>query len=269
MKKLVIVLFALGLTQCKSEVKKEDSVASSETPEMSKKSMADYPDELVKVLDAHGGMDSWKQKRTLVYEMEKPDFTETHVIDLHTRKDRIDVGDVSMGFDGEQPWLLDTEKGFKGDVAFYHNLMFYFYAMPFVLADDGIVYGETEDLVFEDKSYPGIAIAYESGVGTSSKDEYFIHYDPETNQMAWLGYTVTYRTGEKSEKISWIRYNDWNTIDGVALPNTITWYKVEEGKLIEPRNTRAFSNASLSVDARPDSFYAKPEGGNFVTVNKS
>ena len=125
--------------------------------------------------------------------MPKPDGKETHTTNLYSRKDRIDASNFSMGFDGEQVWLLDENGNYKGDPVFYHNLIFYFYAMPFILADNGIVYGETEDLVFQGKRYPGIRISYEVGVGTSYKDEYFIHYDPETYQMTWLGYTVTYR----------------------------------------------------------------------------
>ena len=63
---------------------------------------------------------------------------------------------------------------YEGNPKFYYNLMFYFYAMPFILADDGIKYTDAEPLVFEGKSYPGIKISYEAGVGESPEDEYVI-----------------------------------------------------------------------------------------------
>jgi len=150
---------------------------------------------------------------------------------------------------------------------FYHNLMFYFYAMPFVLADDGINYSAAKALEFEGKSYPGIRISYNDGVGVSSKDEYFLHYDADTKQMAWLGYTVTYRSGEKSDKINWIRYNDWQEIEGLALPKSLSWYKVEDGKITEVANTRNFEDVVIEDTSKPADFYAKPENGKIVTKN--
>jgi len=84
---------------------------------------------------------------------------------------------------------MESDSTSNGNPEFYYNVMFYFYAMPFVLADDGIIYGDIAPLEFEGTAYPGISISYKEGVGSSSKDEYFIYYNPETYQMAikWLG----------------------------------------------------------------------------------
>jgi len=81
--------------------------------------------------------------------------------------------------------------------------------------------------------------------------------------MAWLGYTVTYRSGEKSNDIRWIRYNDWKTIDGLVLPNSISWHTVEDGQIKEARNQVFFENVSISDEAIPASFFSKPEGGTY------
>nr|WP_299341658.1 DUF6503 family protein [Allomuricauda sp.] len=267
MKRLIILLAFLILGACKEAPKNQPEPENQENMEavVEKK----FPESLSKVFDTHGGIDQWKKQRTLSYTMERPDYNEIHTIDLHNRKDRIDAGQFSMGFDGQQVWLDDTEENYKGNPGFYHNLMFYFYAMPFVLGDDGILYGHTEDLIFEGKHYPGIQIAYNYGVGASSKDEYYIHYDPDTHQMAWLGYTVTYRSGEKSDDVRWIRYDDWATVEGVVLPKSITWYKYENRDLIEPRNNVPFKDISLSTTKKGDDFYAKPETAKFVELNKS
>ncbi|PRX54195.1 DUF6503 family protein [Flagellimonas meridianipacifica] len=264
MRKIGIVVLILAIAACKPAPKKEE--VKEEIVEIEKPK---YPEALGKVLERHGGMDAWRQKRTMTYALQKPNFKEVHTIDLYSRKDRIDTEIFSMGFDGEQAWLLDTEKKYTGNVGFYHNLIFYFYAMPFVLADEGIIYGDTEDLEFEGKNYPGIEISYESGVGASSKDQYFIHYDPDTNEMAWLGYTVTYRSGEVSDNVKWIRYDDWTDINGVVLPNSISWYKYEGRTLLEPANTLTFESVSLSTDAKEADFYEKPEGAEFVEIKKN
>ena len=91
-----------------------------------------------------------------------------------------------LGFNGNKVWIFDPQNFDQGDSVCYHDLVFCFFAMPFVLGDKGIQYGATEDLGFEGKSYPGINITYDNGIGTTPKDEYYIHYDPETYQMVWL-----------------------------------------------------------------------------------
>ena len=142
--------------------------------------------------------------------------------------------------------------------------MFYFYAMPFVLADNGIVYKDTDDLIFEGKNYPGIGIAYESNIGTSPKDEYFIHFAPETHRMAWLGYTVTYRSGEKSDNVKWIRYDQWQNVEGILLPKAITWYNYEKRTSQDAKNTVSFENVVLSKEARDSEFFDKPVDAKVV-----
>ncbi|TAI49326.1 DUF6503 family protein [Flagellimonas allohymeniacidonis] len=266
MKQLSTLLILLTLAACK-QTPKEDS--KNEQQDSSAIVEEKYPQSLSNTFKAHGGLELWRDQRTLSFSMERPDFTEVHTIDLHTRKDRVDTEKFILGFDGQQVWLQDEGEKYKGNPGFYHNLMFYFYAMPFVLADDGIVYGHTEDLVFEGKHYPGVRIAYHDGVGASSKDEYYIHYDPITNQMVWLGYTVTYKSGEKSDNIRWIRYSDWIEVEGLLLPKSISWYTYESRTPLEPRNTVTFNDIKLSTTKKSDSFYAKPESAAYVELKKS
>ncbi len=252
----VLTTMAISCKELPKETKVEPGGQGSETAE------TPFPEDLTKVFDAHGGIEVWKSKKTLIFEMpaeKEGEFGERHTVDLHSRRDRIDMGAISMGFDGSEVWLLDREKTYKGDPVFYHNLMFYFYAMPFVLGDDGIHYGETENLEYEGKYYPGIRIGYGDGIGASPKDEYFVHFDPDTHQMAWLGYTVTYRSGQKSDNIRWIRYNDWALLDGLVLPRSITWHEYEGRDIKAAGGTARFENVSLSEKAKPAAFYAKPE----------
>ncbi len=255
---LIALLFACKTDNGKQQNKGKDSLVAEN--EVSNK----HPEVLKKVLGAHGGLDTWRSFKTLNFIIAKKNAPETHTIALQSRKDKISTPKVSMGFDGSQVWLLDEKKSYQGDAVFYHNLMFYFYAMPFVLADDGIAYGETAPLIFNGKSYPGIQIGYDSGIGASPKDEYFLHYDPETYQMQWLGYTVTYRSGEKSENIKWIRYDDWVEVDGLVLPKSITWYAYEGREISSPKNTVTFENISLDAKEKALDFYKKPEKARFI-----
>lgn len=224
-----------------------------------------YPEALQKVFDAHGGLPQWRQQQTLVYVIPKPENPETHITDLYSRKDKIETPDYDMGFDGQRPWLLNKGKTYGGNVEFYHNLMFYFYAMPFVLGDDGIHYNEATPLDFEGKSYPGIQITYDTGIGTSPKDEYYIHYHPETYEMEWLGYTVTYRTGEDSDNIKWIRYNDWGDFGGLKLPNSISWYNYEGMDIKDLRSTVNFEQVMVTTERKPKGFYEKPSEAHYYS----
>ncbi|PIB29997.1 hypothetical protein BFP77_05085 [Maribacter sp. 4U21] len=262
MKKIVYVVLFLTSLACKEQVK---PVEKQEEQKEEIVALNDFPEALRKVFDAHGGLDIWEKQRTLVFDLPKPDARETHTVDLISRKDKITTTNFSIGFDGQHVWLLDMDKSYNGDAVFYHNLMFYFYAMPFVLADDGINYGATEDLEFEGVSYPGIRISYDNGVGASSKDEYYLHYHPETFQMQWLGYTVTYRSGEVSDNVKWIRYADWMDINGIVLPKSITWYNYEGKTIKEEKSTVTFENIELSTKKKGATFYQKPEEAAYVT----
>lgn len=267
MRKLTVILLAFVAFACKNNPQKEVITEEAQPQEVA--SEMSYPEALENVFTAHGELKNWKSQRVLTYEIPKPNMKELHTIDLWTRQDRVDTETFSMGSNGDKVWLLDAAENYKGDAVFYHNLMFYFYAMPFVLADDGINYGETEALVYDGKSYPGIRISYDLGVGTSPKDEYFIHFDPETHKMSWLGYTVTYRTGEVSDNVKWIRYDDWQEIDDLTLPKSITWYNYEGTKILDARSTVNFENVKLSKTAKPDDYYAKPDQAIFVEAKNS
>ncbi len=266
MRLILASLFCIAFLSCKDAQKETNS--NSTLPVIDKivsiEIIGGPVANIKRVFEAHGGLDTWKKQKTLVYDLPKPDFTETHSIDLISRKDKITSANHTMGYDGEAVWLLDVDESYQGDPIFYHNLMFYFYAMPFVLADEGINFSATEDLEYEGVSYPGLRITYDNGVGTSPKDEYYLHYHPETYQMQWLGYTVTYRSGEPSDNVKWIRYNDRMKIDGLVLPKSITWHDYEGRTIKEEKSTVTFENVSLSTAPKNDDFFQKPDNAILV-----
>ena len=244
----LLIVITIVFLACKNEPK------NSVVREV--KSVAKYPEKLAKVFDKHGGISNWNKMKTLSYGLNG----EEHTTDLHSRKAVINSKEYSLGFDGENTWVSDTTK-YKKDPKFYYNLYFYFYAMPFVLADNGITYSETKPLEFNGKKYPGFKISYNANVGSSPDDNYYIYYDKDTNKMRWLAYTVTYFSKKTSDKTSIISYNDWENVNGFLLPKSLTWYKKDEqGNPTEPKGgPTSFTLPLLSQAPLADSFYQNPK----------
>jgi len=223
-----------------------------------------YPEAFQKVLEQHGGLEQWNQMSSLEFERINSAGNEKHRIDLVNRTDRIDGPDFKMGFDGEQYWV-DADTSFQRDPVFYHNLMFYFYAMPFVLADEGVNYSEADPLqVDSTTTLPGVKMTFNEEVGSSPEDNYIVYYNPETYQMEWLAYTATYFSQEASDEFSYIRYDNWAEFNGLQLPQSMTWYRSAEGLPTEPRNTIHFTATKISETVLEPDYFAPPAGSSIL-----
>lgn len=261
MKKIVILAAAfLALASCKNETTtKAEEAPVVETPSKT------FPATITKVLDAHGGFEQWNAMNNLCFTLPKGAIEEVHTVDLKSRKTRIETKDYALGFDGDKVWLKQDTTAFNPSRArFYHNLMFYFYAMPFVLSDDGITYTEVPPLEMDGKSYTGTKISYGEGVGDAPDDNYILYSDPETNEMAWLAYTVTYGGDGPSERYSFIKYASWKTTNGLKLPSELQWYKVEDGKPTEMRNAMSFTKPSITATKLDAQIFEKPEDVDYA-----
>ncbi|WP_445733724.1 DUF6503 family protein [Mariniflexile sp.] len=220
-----------------------------------------YPENISNVFKGHGGLDTWKNMQSLVFTMQKPNGDEMTTTDLKNRKSLIEMPNHTIGFYGKSVWLHSKDTTtYKGNPKFYYNPMLYFYAMPFILADDGIKYEDAKPLVFEGKSYPGIKISYNAGIGELPGDEYVLYYDAETYQMPWLAYTVTYFTKEKAKEFHFIKYSNWQTVEGLLLPETLTWYDYENNVPTTKRNDLQFINVILTRSPPLKTLFEKPEG---------
>ena len=223
----------------------------------------ELPPEFAAVLNAHGGLEAFRAQRTLHFAFPRGEDTERQTVDLHDRRERIERADMSQGYDGTDTWLA-ADTSYTGDPLFYRNLMFYFYAMPWVLADPGINYEIAEPLTVGGTTYPGLKISYGDSIGLSPNDNYYLHYDAASKQMRWLGYTVTYRSGSPSDQLSWIEYPSWSTYEGIALPDTLIWYTVEDNLPTEPRSVRPFTDVSVRAEAMEDGFFAGAAGAEVI-----
>lgn len=253
----IILFFLLGFAVFSCQEAAETADTASETAEVAHH-LDGAPAGLLKVLETHGGYDLWEAQQAMTYTVVSKQ--EKHQIELPTRKVRLETDKYTIGFDGQDVWLQQDSAHYSGSARFYHNLYFYFIAMPFVLADPGIKYEEVAPVSFEGVDYPGIKVSYEANVGDSPDDNYILYYHPEAYVMEWLAYTVTYRSKEPSDNFRLIRYADWKSIDGLILPQQLTWYKYEEGTIVEPsRDPMLVEGMEFSTTALDAAIFAKPE----------
>jgi len=216
-----------------------------------------HSEAIAAVFDAHGGYERWADMQSLSYEMANG---ERHLVALQHRETLIEGGDYQMGFDGRQLWVAPDTAAVNRPW-FYYNLMFYFYAMPFVVGDPGVRYEAVPPIDLLDQTYEGVKVSYDAGVGTSPDDNYIVYFHPDTRRMAWLMYTVTFGKEGPSDDYSLIHYQDWQEINGLLLPTTLQWYQYEDGQVGAPRGEpRTFTNVRISETPPPAGAFAKPEG---------
>lgn len=261
----LIAILAFVIVSCKNNKETKTVEVENYATKTLDVTTSVYPKNISKVFKAHGGLYQWNIMQNLVFEMDIPEGSEKTRTNLKNRKSLIETSKFKIGFDGSNVWLSQQDSmAYKGNAKFYYNLMFYFYAMPFVFADSGIVYQDTEPLLFNNIAYPGIKISYESGIGESSDDEYILYYNKDTHKMEWLSYTVTYFSKEKSKEFHLIKYKDWQTVSGLQLPKALQWYHYENKTVGKPKDEVLFKNVVVSKEKPNDNLFEKPEDGVIV-----
>ncbi len=280
MKKLILLLtILLSISACKND-KKTDTENLSEDATMKEMEMEvdstetaaennsekpkKYPSQLQSMFTAHGGLNQWEKMNNLCFEMKGKNGNETHTISLPDRKTKIESKDWSIGRDGKGVWLLKHKLGYEGNPVFYHNLMFYFYAMPFIIADPGTNYTEVGATELDGKMYNGYNVSYNDGVGDSSKDEYILYFDSKTNQMTWLAYTVTFMDQKKSADWHYIKYDKWQEVNGLQLPEKLTWWNVENNKPTNEKMDVKFDKVTATETMLDASVFKKPAEAEYV-----
>ena len=264
-KNLVLLLFFVSFSSCEEKSKENQTAVTNSTNSTNlPKSLSRYPTVLQNIFKAHGDLNTWNSRNTLQFSFDTSDITETHTTDLKSRKAHIESTAYTIGFDGENAWIKDDNNNFDGNAYFYYNLMFYFYAMPFVISDPGVFYTERKDTTLEFKTYGTLHIGFRRSVGSSPNDEYIIYYNKKTFEMAWLGYTVTYFDKKRSTEWHFIKYDEWQTINGLKLPKTMVWYDTKSEKPQNPQRKVEFFDVSVSSDSTNSSLFEPIEGAVFV-----
>ena len=242
------ILILTVLTSCSTGKKVETDIYSH------------YPENFAKLLKAQGGLDKWNLSNTLEFDLvnSEDSSTEHHIVDLKSRKVLVQGDSFKIGFDGSEVWVAPNKKAFAGKSArFYHNLFFYFFSIPYVLADPGINY-QDDTVNLDGQNFSCIKATFNIGVGDSDKDFYKMIVDPQTNRLTSLLYTVTFYSGEVQERYNLLKYEDQQEINGLIFPGRLVGYKYENDSVKENRYEYTFRNISLKETVASDSLFAMP-----------
>ena len=226
----------------------------------------DYPVVLQQALDAHGGVSHWQDQAQLEFDLYRQDeFVDHQLIALRTRKVLLNNDTYRIGYDGVDYWVSPDTTAFDGDVRFYHNLQFYFMALPFLFADPGIYYEPLEPRDFRGQSYDVLRITFEPGVGDASDDEYIAYFDPDSHQLILLLYTVTYFSGEPGQEYNARWYQEWQAVNQLLLPKKVVGYRWNNGALGEERYTNEYRNVVLDNVPPDESMFLAPTEATMVS----
>lgn len=221
---------------------------------------SNIPAPLMEGLDAHGGLEQWTNMKTMEFSIPKGSNRELHRIDLPSRKVQISHPDYTIGFDGNEVWVSPDKEAFGSTSArFYHNLIFYFYAIPFVLADPGINYEVLPERSINGRDLIPVKVSYDSGVGDAPDDYYIAHFDKDSKELYLLLYTVTYFSGETNERFSAIIYDEWTTSNGLKVPKVMNGFRYAADTLGDQRYSRIFDDIKLTEEALDPAIFEQPE----------
>jgi hypothetical protein len=256
MKKISQLLILTLLIACQPKEENKTTAESTETSSAS----AHHNVSVSKIFQAHGGYETWLSMNTMSYRF---GGVET-IVDMQHRY-TVNLGeDQQVGFDGQNVWVNPPSDNAEGQRMRY-NLMWYFYAFPFVVGDPGVIYEDLDRKVLDGVRYNAIKISYEDGIGDSPKDNYIILSDPKTDQMRWLMYTATFGGEERKTQYTLIKYDGWENREGLLLPTTLQWYNYEGEELKGPRGqARVFEEVKVMKDVTNTSIFAAPEGAYII-----
>jgi hypothetical protein len=259
MKYVFIFFCLLCVTNCDNTSEPKQSIKRQIKVEQSR-----FPQVLQNIFQAHGGLNKWQQMNVLVFTLNNSKTTETHTVNKNSRKTLIESDAYTIGFKGDNVWIKDANNNFNNDAGFYYNRMFYLFSMPFIVSDPGTFYTPRKDTALEFETYGTLHIGFRRSVGASPQDEYIIYYNKQTMEMVWLAYTVTYFSQKRSTDWHFIKYENWQDVNGLKLPKTMITYSAKDGKPLEPIDRIEFSEVNISDEQPDDNLFKASKGSRFV-----
>ncbi len=227
-------------------------------------------------LRAHGGLPRWQGfgqvEFDLTWKFGERTLQDHQLFDLVTREGRIQCDRYSLG--GSQSdgvWVMPEPK-VLGSMSprFYLWTPFYFFALPFVLADDGVKATVLGPRQFSGKEYNAVRFSFGTGMGDAPDDTYTCYFDAGTHRLRLVRYTVTFfdggakaRAGEAVEHA--ILFEEWQEVQGLVVPKKALFFNWKgDGIEGEARGSAEFGNVRFAADRPAATNFAKPAAAVMV-----
>lgn len=231
---------------------------------------------IARAIATHGGLEQWYSRGPVKFQ-----FTYTPVDTTKAERDTVQVIDtwssrarhnmpgddtIQFGWDGAQAWTTSEELPVKP--RFWSLTPFYFVAVPFVFADEGVNLEAMGEIKFEERTYDLVKATFNEGTGDAPDDFYIVYVDRETSRVGGVRYVVSYPGffpdgGHSPEKF--MAYDSEQRIDGVVFAKTFrtfSWDAEKQSPIEVVTNSRM---TEVSFDAAtPSSFFAVPEGAKVI-----
>jgi len=218
---------------------------------------------LAKTFEAHGGLDIWASKGTMIYTLDgfplSPQVAKPNksTVDLKNRYNLIEGEGFTVGFNGETAWAVPGPDAVGLPTRFFNLGSFYFIGMPFVFGDQGTVATDAGTATFKGKTYRAVNIGYKKGTGYTSKDDYVLLIDPDTDRLALIHHSVT--EVPDVDRVTWV-FNEWQEVDGLLVPALLTFYPGWNPEDPGEGSVTVIKNVSFSDDSPNPSIYNPPSG---------
>lgn len=224
-----LTIYALSFLISTSLLAKDPIYASNKTKEI-----------IQKMIEAHGGMEAWKNANTFSYDNtmfssslgEVPFWVSEVTIDKKTRRVYQDwpIHQSSMSYNGKEAWSVDWK---IGNAPKFEALFFYYFLnLPWLTQDSNVTLGEVTKIkhaAFENEVYViDMGFTEKPAVGKTKKDRYKLYIDSNSYLLIGYEYKIGYGymldlfrfPADKELFGPMFRINkSFTTVDGLIYPN--------------------------------------------------
>ncbi len=225
--------------------------------------------QLDRAFEAHGGVTKWKTFASVEFDQTwssaKGVKKDHQYFDLRSRDGLITSDTYTLGASGGEVWIKPALDALGGTPArFYMWTPFYFFGMPFVFGDPGVVQESLGKKMFQGQEFDAVKVTFKNGTGDSSDDFYTVYLDPRSAQMKLVSYVVTYAALRKDKPMDQLEphalvFEEWQDASGLRVPKRGTFYNWKNEDIEgEPLGVMEFSNVNFSEKTPNAAKFAKP-----------
>ncbi|RAL20750.1 hypothetical protein DL240_15650 [Lujinxingia litoralis] len=194
---------------------------------------------LLKSIEAHGGLSTFFNNGPLFFRFDDrplagaPRDTRQLIDTWSSRASHTltDAPDVAFGYDGHNAWIAPANAKLPFNPRYWALTPYYFVALPFVLADPGVLLDYEGKASFLGQTYEVIRATFEPGVGDTPDDVYVLYLHPETYRLHAIRYSLSYpglvpEGGNSPERL--MSYDDPATFHGITLATSHKTYTYDD-----------------------------------------